>query len=131
MKQQRDSPAQWGFATLLAIPAFLVLYLVIGILWRPPSWFGLLYLAISILTYLAYGVDKAAARKGAWRISESALHGLSLAGGWPGALLAQQLLRHKSSKRQFRTAFWATVAANVVAFVFVCSPIGAPLWAAW
>jgi uncharacterized membrane protein YsdA (DUF1294 family) len=40
-----------------------------------------------------------------------------LACGWPGALLAQQLLRHKSSKQAFVAVFWATVIANVVGFV--------------
>ncbi len=42
---------------------------------------------------------------------------ISLAGGWPGALLAQQLMRHKTSKRSFINAFWITVLFNVGAFV--------------
>jgi hypothetical protein len=37
-------------------------------------------------------------------------------GGWPGALLAQQFLRHKSVKAEFRAAFWLTVAVNAVLF---------------
>jgi uncharacterized membrane protein YsdA (DUF1294 family) len=37
----------------------------------------------------------------------------SLVGGWPGALLAQGLLRHKSKKASFQVAFWMTVVANV------------------
>jgi uncharacterized membrane protein YsdA (DUF1294 family) len=37
---------------------------------------------------------------------------LGLAGGWPGAFIAQRVLRHKSSKRSFQTAFWGTVALN-------------------
>jgi uncharacterized membrane protein YsdA (DUF1294 family) len=58
-------------------------------------------------------------------VSESTLHTLSLVGGWPGALVAQQVLRHKSNKATFRTAFWGTVVANVAGFVFIHSPWGA------
>ncbi|WP_371734051.1 DUF1294 domain-containing protein [Synechococcus sp. CCY 9618] len=42
---------------------------------------------------------------------------LGLAGGWPGALLAQQLLRHKCSKASFVAMFWFTAAANVTMFI--------------
>jgi hypothetical protein len=36
-----------------------------------------------------------------------------LACGWPGGLLAQQWLRHKSIKTAFRWKFWLTVALNL------------------
>lgn len=77
----------------------------------------LVYLGLGLTTFVAYGLDKSAARTGAWRTAESTLHLLSLAGGWPGALLAQQLLRHKTSKQSFVVVFWFTVAINVAAFV--------------
>ena len=72
-----------------------------------------------------YAVDKSAARKGAWRTQESTLHLLSLAGGWPGALVAQQKLRHKSRKQSFRFVFWVTVLLNCGAFVWLFTPTGA------
>lgn len=78
----------------------------------------------SVVTFIAYAADKSAAAKGAWRTRESTLHFLSLAGGWPGALLAQQFLRHKSTKQTFRQAFWATVVLNVVALLALSSPAG-------
>lgn len=49
---------------------------------------------------------------GSWRVPENTLHLLALLGGWPGALYAQQTLRHKTQKTSFRIVFWMTVLAN-------------------
>jgi uncharacterized membrane protein YsdA (DUF1294 family)/cold shock CspA family protein len=70
------------------------------------------YVLMSMVTFIAYAIDKSAAQAGRWRISESTLHILALAGGWPGAMLAQQALRHKSRKTSFRVFYWATVIIN-------------------
>jgi uncharacterized membrane protein YsdA (DUF1294 family)/cold shock CspA family protein len=119
----RNSPAQWGTASLFALPGFLIIVLAAHVLGHPPRWTIGLYGAASAITFLAYASDKAAAQKGAWRTSENTLHMLSLIGGWPGALLAQQWLRHKSSKAEFRATFWGTVVLNVTGFLFVASPL--------
>ena len=71
-------------------------------------------LALSAATALVYAVDKSAARHGRRRVPERVLLLLGLVGGWPGALVAQHLLRHKTSKRPFQVAFWATVAVDVL-----------------
>jgi len=71
------------------------------------------YVANSLLTFILYAVDKSAAQNGTWRTQESTLHLFSLAGGWPGAMIAQQTLRHKSKKQPFRTVFWVTVMLNI------------------
>ena len=83
-----------------------------------------LYLGMSLVTFVLYAVDKSAAKKGAYRTPEDTLHMLALLGGWPGALYAQQLLRHKSSKQSFRIVFWITLALNVAAFVYLVSGYG-------
>ncbi len=77
------------------------------------------YLVVSTATYFAYAMDKSAAQRGAYRTQESALHLLAFAGGWPGALVAQQLFHHKTRKQPFRTIFWATVVLNVVMLVII------------
>ncbi|WP_226858436.1 DUF1294 domain-containing protein [Diaphorobacter aerolatus] len=79
--------------------------------------------AINLATYFVYASDKRAAEKGTWRVSERALHLLSLACGWPAAWFAQQTLRHKSSKHEFRVTYWATVIANTALLaVYVWMP---------
>jgi uncharacterized membrane protein YsdA (DUF1294 family)/cold shock CspA family protein len=124
-RRAADSPAQWGTASLFALPAFLLVYLAVAVIWNVPGWVAALYAGASVVCALVYAIDKSAAKAGRWRVSESTLHTLSLVGGWPGALVAQQVLRHKSNKATFRTAFWGTVVANVAGFVFIHSPWGA------
>jgi uncharacterized membrane protein YsdA (DUF1294 family) len=89
-----------------------------------PLWIAAAYAGMSLLTFVVYAIDKAAARAQRRRTPESTLHMLALAGGWPGALLAQQWLRHKSVKQPFRVVFWLTVVLNVAGLVLLCSPLG-------
>jgi len=105
-----------GFLAFVAIVSF------IGLL--PPVIFWL-YFIMSLLTFCIYASDKSAARKNAQRASESSLHAFALFGGWPGALFAQQLLRHKSSKMSFRIVFWVTTTLNVGGLGYLLSPYGA------
>lgn len=79
------------------------------------------YAVISSLSFVAYAIDKAAAKGHRWRIPESTLHVIGLLGGWPGALLAQAFLRHKSVKREFRLVFWVTVALNLLVLGWLLS----------
>ena len=94
---------------LLAIAVFVLFYGYAAIVWRVPYWVGGLYLVASIICFLAYALDKSAAIARRRRTSEASLLVLGLLGGWPGAILAQQLLRHKSSKASYQSAFWASV----------------------
>jgi uncharacterized membrane protein YsdA (DUF1294 family)/cold shock CspA family protein len=72
---------------------------------------------LSVLAFYLYWRDKFAAQRGAWRTPEAVLHTASLAGGWPGAWLAQRLLRHKSAKQEFRSIYWGTVAVHFALLV--------------
>lgn len=122
-RRHSNTPAQWGTASLFAIPAFALLYLAVTFIWRVPHWVAGLYLAASVVSFVAYAADKSAAVAGRWRVAESTLIFLGLAGGWPGAIVAQQVLRHKSSKAEFRAAFWGSVVLNVCVFVGVNTPL--------
>jgi uncharacterized membrane protein YsdA (DUF1294 family)/cold shock CspA family protein len=112
-----ESQAPWTLPRTLAIPVFLGIYGFVVWRWGFSPLVPMAYLGLSLLAFIAYAFDKSAAVSGRWRTAEQTLHIVSLAGGWPGALLAQQLLRHKTSKQSFIFAFWLTVLLNVGAFV--------------
>jgi len=118
------APALPGY---LVLAAFAALYAVVCVVWPPPLWVHALYLGLSLIAFVVYAVDKRAARAGTHRVSENTLHLLAVAGGWPGALLAQQALRHKTAKRSFRRVFWVTVVLNVAGFVALATPLIATL----
>ncbi|UXH76382.1 DUF1294 domain-containing protein [Roseateles amylovorans] len=113
------------------IPVFASLVLLTHLAWPIPNGLWGLYMAMSLATFIVYGLDKRAARLGHWRVKESTLHGLALLCGWPGALLAQQLLRHKSAKPRFRRVFWLSVSLNILGFVLVFTPLLSPLLSPW
>lgn len=99
----------------LTILLFLAMYGGATVAWRLPPLVGAAYLAMSVLCFCSYALDKSAARRGERRTPESRLLWLGLLGGWPGAMLAQQWLRHKTLKQPFRSLFWCTVAVNLAA----------------
>lgn len=68
-----------------------------------------LYALMSVLTLFLYWRDKHQARNAGWRTPEKILHGAELLGGWPGALVAQQIFRHKTRKISYQAVFWLIV----------------------
>jgi uncharacterized membrane protein YsdA (DUF1294 family)/cold shock CspA family protein len=83
-----------------------------------------LYLVMSAIAFLIYAHDKSAAINDRWRTEERMLHVVSLIGGWPGALAAQGILRHKSKKASFQVVFWGTVILNCGALGWLLSDSG-------
>lgn len=79
----------------------------------------LAYVVASGLAFGVYGYDKRQAKAGEWRIPEKALHAIELLGGWPGALLAQQVFRHKTRKLSYQLWFWLIVAAHQAVWIDV------------
>ena len=109
----------------IGVAFFLVIVTISVLTAKVPPLILALYIVGSLFTFIIYAADKSAAKNGAWRTQESTLHLLSLAGGWPGALVAQQRLRHKSKKQSFRSVFWVTVFINCGAFIWLLTPTGA------
>ena len=79
------------------------------------------YVVVSGVTMFAYAFDKSAALNARWRTQEQTLHVLELLGGWPGALIAQQLFRHKTNKTSYQVAFWFCVFANLAGLALYAS----------
>jgi len=103
---------------LAGVASFAALLAYLGVTARIPPIVPLGYLVMSAVTIAAYAFDKSAAMNGRWRTQEQTLHLLELAGGWPGAWLAQTLFRHKSRKTSFRIEFWFCVAFNLAALLW-------------
>ena len=78
-----------------------------------PAWVAFGYGVSSLITGIAYASDKGSARRGDWRTPEETLHWLEMFGGWPGALIAQRLLRHKNHKGSFQFDYWCIVLAHL------------------
>lgn len=110
----RPLPATLSWTVLIVFVAVFAAALVVLAL---PWWMPALYAVMSLIAFTAYGIDKTAAQRGWRRVPERALLTLGLVCGWPGALLAQQLFRHKTRKRSFRRSFWRTVVVNVLVLV--------------
>ncbi|QYF72309.1 cold shock and DUF1294 domain-containing protein [Cryobacterium sp. PAMC25264] len=120
--QRPASRNRSGAARYLPILLFALGYLVVNALWPIPLWVAGVYLVASLVCFLFYAVDKSAAGAGRWRISETTLLLWGVVGGWPGAIVAQQTLRHKTQKVSFRRAFGGTVVANLIVFAVFATP---------
>lgn len=102
------------FALVCALPlAGSMLMWLQGISLIPLSAYGI----VSLLAFFLYWSDKRKARTERWRTPENVLHAVELAGGWPGALVAQQLFRHKTRKVSYQVLFWAIVLLHQVFWI--------------
>ncbi len=129
----RGRPCAVEVKRLRSIKVVFALALVVGVImlgfvWallsRIPNYIIVLYPVMSLITFAVYAKDKSAARKGKWRTPETTLHLLALLGGWPGGVLAQRVLRHKSQKVSFRIVFWITVVVNCAVLIWLLTPAG-------
>lgn len=109
---------------LVLVATFLIFVTASAFVGKLPFAVLWLYLAGSAVSFLAYAFDKSAAKNDQWRIPENTLHLFALVGGWPGALAAQRLLRHKSKKQSFQIVFWVTAVLNCCALAWLFSPSG-------
>lgn len=82
------------------------------------NWLAGIYVVMSLVTGLAYWLDKRLAQGGGRRISERTLHLLALAFGWPGAFVAQRVVRHKNRKAKFQVVFWLIIGLHVALWVW-------------
>ncbi|MDK9706272.1 MAG: DUF1294 domain-containing protein [Desulforhopalus sp.] len=115
---ERD-PRRWDhffdifYSSLSVLFFFCIGYFVISKQLAPVILIA--YLLLSIFTFVLYWWDKRKAQNDQRRTPEKILHFFSMIGGWPGALIAQRWLHHKSRKVSFQVVFYLTVLLNVSA----------------
>ncbi len=75
----------------------------------------LIYLvAINIVTFFVYGIDKWKAKRSKWRIEESTLLWWAAFGGSIGALLGMKIWHHKTMHKKFQYGVPAILMAQIV-----------------
>lgn len=63
--------------------------------------FAAYLLIVGIISFVIVPVDKAKAKKGAWRIPEATLFALSALGGSAAMYISMQIFRHKTKHKSF------------------------------
>ena len=117
-RDERRTPSRRVPRAVMGVLA-LVAIAVAAAIDRVPVVVALAYALMSAASFLVYWWDKDAAGAKRWRTEEGTLHLLDLLGGWPGALIAQQLFRHKTVKASFQAVFWITVLLNVAGMAWL------------
>ncbi|WP_414828900.1 DUF1294 domain-containing protein [Alteromonas sp. H39] len=114
LKKQRRA------ASLPVLPLIILMVLpVVAWLFPDLRTGAAMLVVLNLVTFVMYWKDKSAARKQQRRVSEANLHIAALLGGWPGAWIAQHILRHKTVKTSFRTIFWLTIVVNIVGILVI------------
>lgn len=102
------------FVALCALPACGSILMWLRGVSRVPL---VAYGVVSVLAFFLYWSDKRKACTDRWRTPENVLHAVELAGGWPGALIAQQVFRHKTRKVSYQVLFWIIVLLHQVFWI--------------
>ena len=76
-------------------------------------------IAINIVTFLVYGIDKWKAKQGSWRISEAILLILAVIGGSIGALLGMKVWHHKTMHKKFKYGLPLILLAQIALIYFI------------
>ena len=84
--------------------------------------FILIYLvAINVVTFFMYGIDKWKAKRSKWRISEATLLGLAVIGGSIGAWLGMRVWHHKTMHKKFLFGIPLIIAAQIALIIWIIS----------
>jgi uncharacterized membrane protein YsdA (DUF1294 family) len=114
--RRRKPTRSWDSWLLFSIVTFgLALVLAAALWWLidPLDPLASWLIAITLITFLTYGYDKAIAGSGRTRVPEKVLLALTFAGGTLGALVAMPVFHHKTAKGAFRLKFWLVVVVQI------------------
>lgn len=85
----------------------------------PESAFLLYVILMSLVAFIAYGIDKKKAIDGKWRTKEKTLLGLSIAGGAIGGLIGMKFFRHKTKHSYFWIVNYGAIVLHVIFFIWL------------
>ena len=77
--------------------------------------------AINVVTFFMYGIDKWKAKHSKWRISEVTLLGLAVIGGSIGAWLGMRVWHHKTMHKKFQFGIPLIIVAQVAMIIWLTS----------
>lgn len=123
---QKHAPGFNPHRRFALLTLLLTLLMIFGLLSLFPRWDVIFVwlIAANIVTFLAFGYDKAIAPTGATRVPEAILLALTALGGSIGAVIARWLFRHKTQKALFQQSFWLCVILSIalaaVYYVVIC-----------
>ena len=76
-------------------------------------------LAVNIVTFILYGIDKYKAKKGRWRISEATLLLMAVIGGSIGAWGGMRIWHHKTMHKKFKYGIPVIIIFQVALAVYL------------
>lgn len=110
------TPATAWTAGAIGLAAILATGLLNVLNWHLAFWpcVAVWLVAVTVVTFGLYWLDKRRAARQGRRVPELTLHTLAAAGGSLGAYLGMTTFRHKTIKGRFRVVFWLIVATQAV-----------------
>ena len=85
----------------------------------PAFFIAALLIIVNLTAFVLFYYDKHAAQDRLWRISEGTLLLVALIGGSVGAIVGQQVMRHKTQKEPFRTMLYSIPVLQIVAIAWL------------
>jgi uncharacterized membrane protein YsdA (DUF1294 family) len=75
--------------------------------------------AINVVTFFLYGIDKWKAQHSMWRIPETTLLGLAVIGGSIGAYLGMKVWHHKTMHKKFQIGIPLIILVQIALIIWI------------
>ena len=83
------------------------------------SYLAYYLLAINVVTFIVYGIDKYKAKKAKWRIPETMLLLLAVLGGSIGAWMGMKVWHHKTMHKKFKYGIPAILLIQIALMAYL------------
>lgn len=103
---------------MIGVVGAAILMLVLALMFGVPLYPAWI-VGLSVVLFLMYGFDKRRAVAGGARVPEAVLHGLALAGGFPGGWAGRAVFRHKTRHLSFLVVLLLSTAIHLAIAVWL------------